>query len=325
MLAGGIALIAAGIVWAVAGAQTADASFVPSVREPAFPSRGRPQVFIDEAHFNVHTASGTYAPFAALLRRDGFWVRRNTAPLSSAALRDSFVDRFGSRVILVVANPLGWRGTLQQVLNAGGLERLARVPVGALSSEEVAEIEGWVRRGGSLLLVADHAPAGAAAAALSAAFGVEMTNWWAEDEAHHDPVSRNPGFVVFSRGEGLFGDHPIALGRSPAEQVQRVMTFTGQALRARTGTALLTLSSTAREYPFRRSREHEGRSAAGLAQAVALEYGAGRVVVLAEAAMITAQTSRLPDGSTLRFGMNRDGIDNRQFALNIMHWLAGII
>ena len=325
MLAGGIALIAAGIVWAVAGAQTADASFVPSVREPAFPSRGRPQVFIDEAHFNVHTASGTYAPFAALLRRDGFWVRRNTAPLSSSALRDSFVDRFGGRVILVIANALGWRGTLQQVLNAGGLERVVRMPGTALATEEVAEVEGWVRRGGSLLLVADHAPAGAAAAALSAAFGVEMTNWWAEDEAHHDTLTANPGFVVFTRDSGLASDHPIAEGRDPAEQVHVVMTFTGQALRAPAGTALLTLSGTARQYPFRRSREQEGRSAAGLAQAVALEHGAGRVVILGEAAMITAQATRLPDGALLRFGMNRDGIDNRQFTLNIMHWLVAIL
>jgi len=325
MLGGGIALIVLGMVWAVAGAQTADRSYVPSVSAPAFSGRDRPQVFIDEAHFNVHTASGTYAPFAALLRRDGFWVRRNTAPLSSAALRDSFVDRFGGRVILVVSNALGWRGTLQQILNAGGLERLVRVQGTALATEEVADIEGWVRRGGSLLLVADHAPAGAAASALSAAFGIEMTNWWAEDETHHDPASRNPGFVVFRRDAGMIGDHPIALGRSPAEQIQVVMTFTGQALHARTGTALLTLSSRAREYPYRRSRENEGRSAAGLAQAVAVEHGDGRVVVLAEAAMITAQTTRLPDGATLRFGMNREGTDNRQFALNVMHWLAGII
>jgi hypothetical protein len=322
MLGGGIALIVAGVVWAVAGAQSADASYVPSVREPAFTGRGRPQVFIDEAHFNVHTASGSYAPFAALLRRDGFWVRRNAASLSAAALVDT---RFGGRVILVVSNALGWRGTLQQVLNAGGLERLVRVQGDALATGEVAEVEAWVRRGGSLLLVADHAPAGAAASALSAAFGVEMTNWWAEDEAHHDPVSRNPGFLVFSRGEGLVGDHPIALGRSPAEQIHVVMTFTGQALRAPAGTALLTLSGSAREYPYRRSREHEGRSAAGLAQAAAVEHGEGRVVVLAEAAMITAQTTRLPDGGTLRFGINRDGIDNRQFALNLMHWLAGIL
>src|SRR5262245_36179420 len=89
MLGGGVALIVAGVVWAVAGAQTADGSYVPAVSAPAFSGRERPQVFIDEAHFNVHTASGTYAPFATLLRRDGFWVRRNTARLSSAALHDS--------------------------------------------------------------------------------------------------------------------------------------------------------------------------------------------------------------------------------------------
>ena len=179
-----------------------------------------------------------------------------------------------------------------------------------------------MRAGGSLLLVADHAPAGAAAAGLSAAFGVEMTNWWAEDERHHDPETSSPGFLVFTREAGLLDDHPIMLGRSPGEQVHRVMTFTGQALRPGAGAALLTLSSTAREYPFRQSREYEGRSAAGLAQAVALEHGAGRVVILGEAAMITAQTTRLPDGTLRRFGMNRDG--HRQSPVRAQrHALAG--
>ena len=41
--------------------------------------------------------------------------------------------------------------------------------------------------------------------------------------------------------------------------------------------------------------------------------------------MITAQTTRLPDGTLVRFGMNRNGTDNGQFALNLMHWLAGIL
>jgi hypothetical protein len=325
MFCGGVGLVAAGVVWAVAASQTADESYVPQVGSPAFTGRGRPQVVIDEAHYNLHTVSGTYAPFAALLRRDGFWVRRNSGQLSSVALHDSFASRFDAGVVLVVSNALGWRGMLQQALNAGGLERLVRVQGAAISAGEVAEVEAWVRAGGSLLLVADHAPAGAAAAGLSAAFGVEMTNWWAEDEHHHDSETSNPGFLVFTREAGLAVDHPIMLGRSPGEQVARVMTFTGQALRPGAGAALLTLSSTAREYPFRQSREYEGRSAAGLAQAVALEHGAGRVVILGEAAMITAQTTRLPDGTLRRFGMNRDGIDNRQFALNVMHWLAGIL
>ena len=41
--------------------------------------------------------------------------------------------------------------------------------------------------------------------------------------------------------------------------------------------------------------------------------------------MITAQTTRQADGTLVRFGMNRPGTDNRQFALNLMHWLVGAL
>jgi hypothetical protein len=249
-------------------------------------------------------------------------VRRSIVPLSGAALR---AER-GERRVLVIANPLGWRGALQTALARGPLERIMRLGPDAISSREAAEIDAWVRPGGSLLLAADHAPAGEAARTLAAVFGVGMTNWWAEDPHHHDRGTANPAFLLFSRDNGLLGTHPILAGRDENETVRRVVTFTGQALRPPPGAvSLLTLSATAREYPYRRSREHERRSAAGLSQAVAPQHAAGRVVVLGEAAMITAQTARLPDGSTSRFGMNRADVDNRQFALNILHWLTGIL
>ena len=60
------------------------------------------------------------------------------------------------------------------------------------------------------------------------------------------------------------------------------------------------------------------QSAAGWAQGVALGYGAGRVVVMGEAAELSAQLAGLEP-----MGMNVPGIDNRQMALNIMHWLSG--
>ncbi len=50
-----------------------------------------------------------------------------------------------------------------------------------------------------------------------------------------------------------------------------------------------------------------------------MEFGKGRVVVLGEAAMLTARLHRF-DGSPI--GMNTPGYDNRQFALNVMHWLT---
>lgn len=52
-------------------------------------------------------------------------------------------------------------------------------------------------------------------------------------------------------------------------------------------------------------------------------YGKGRVVVLGEAAMLTAQVFR-PPGLMIRLGMEYPGSDNRQLALNIMHGLSGL-
>ncbi|HMH43248.1 MAG TPA: hypothetical protein VK557_07190, partial [Pyrinomonadaceae bacterium] len=63
-------------------------------------------------------------------------------------------------------------------------------------------------------------------------------------------------------------------------------------------------------------------SAAGRAQGIAMSFGKGRVVVLGEAAMLSAQ---LAAANKMPFGMNRPGIDNRQIALNIMHWLSGLL
>jgi hypothetical protein len=62
-------------------------------------------------------------------------------------------------------------------------------------------------------------------------------------------------------------------------------------------------------------------SAAGRAQGLALEVGAGRVVVLGDAGMLRAQRER--NGNQV--GMNVPGYDNRQLALNIMHWLSRIL
>jgi hypothetical protein len=63
-------------------------------------------------------------------------------------------------------------------------------------------------------------------------------------------------------------------------------------------------------------------SAAGRAQALAFKFGKGRVVVQGEAAMLSAQISG-PEKS--KMGMNVPGNDNRQYALNVMHWLSGLL
>jgi hypothetical protein len=84
--------------------------------------------------------------------------------------------------------------------------------------------------------------------------------------------------------------------------------------------AILILSNTATD---KASRDAETSvSAAGRAQAVALKFGKGRVVVQGEAAMLSAQ---IAGPNKEKMGMNAPGIDNRQYAINVMHWLSGVL
>jgi len=61
--------------------------------------------------------------------------------------------------------------------------------------------------------------------------------------------------------------------------------------------------------------------ATGYSQGLAFELGKGRVVVLGEAGMLSAQLDR--EGRP--FGMNVAGNENRQFVLNTMHWLSRLL
>ncbi len=78
--------------------------------------------------------------------------------------------------------------------------------------------------------------------------------------------------------------------------------------------------TSAEDFPAR-----QGVSAAHRAQAVALSFGRGRVVILGEAAMISAQLIQTPSQGTFLIGINYPRLDNRQFALNLMHWLSGLL
>lgn len=295
--------------------QVGDPDFDAGVHLPAYPTH-HPKVFFDEGHFNVHKTGGRYKPFVDLIRNDGYEV----APISKRLDAESLAGAD----ILVIANALGFRGSLQQVANLLGLEGKLHLSGSAFSAEECDAVRDWVRQGGALLLIADHAPAGEAAGELSRRFGVEMTYWYAEDGENHE-ADTNWGFLIFTEENGLLTDHPIKRGRNEEERVRRVITFTGQSLKPPAGGAsILKTSKTAREYPKRRSADWGFRPAPDLAQCVALEFGRGRVVILGEAAAMTAQKSCIGN-RTFHFGMTWPGYDNRQFALNIMHWLSRLI
>src|SRR5262245_34854901 len=71
---------------ALGAQQVVDPDFHPTVERPAYPANG-PAVAIDEAHSNFHTAGGQYAPFAALLRTDGYLVIASTHAFDAESLK----------------------------------------------------------------------------------------------------------------------------------------------------------------------------------------------------------------------------------------------
>ena len=110
-------------------------------------------------------------------------------------------------------------------------------------------------------------------------------------------------------------------GRSETERVNRLIVFGGQTLKGPNGSeALLRVPAPLLD----KKTAEQPKTEAGLAgaQAIAFRLGKGRVVMLGDAAMLSAQV-RGADNKP--FGMNLPDIDNRQLALNIMHWLSGLL
>ncbi|HEU4508333.1 MAG TPA: hypothetical protein VFR78_08865 [Pyrinomonadaceae bacterium] len=283
----------------VAAQQHADPEFNTSVENPAYKKDG-PRVMFDEAHHNFHTIDGRYKPFFDLLMNDGYRVVRNRQPFGKTML--------GSFKVLVIANALGAEEDDDEGADTS-----------AFTEEEIQAVHDWVKGGGALLLIADHAPFGGAAAALASKFGVESSKGYTFDQKNS--VDGTPSHLIFSRENKLLGTHPIMEGRAESERINIVRSFTGQSFKGpEDSTPILKLSDTATDAPNANAQNHV--SAAGRAQAVALKFGKGRVVVQGEAAMLSAQIA----GAERRpMGMNVPGYDNKQYVLNLMRWLSGLL
>src|SRR5262245_47044403 len=158
--------------------QVADSDFDAKAPRPAYTAT-HPIAVIDAAHKNFHTAEGNYKPFASLITSDGYQVSSNQEKFQAGMLKG--VD------ILVIANALGAGIFLPDASKA------------AFTEAECDAVRDWVRDGGSLLFIADHAPIGEANEILSRRFGVDMSKVHTQDKAHPDPTNPdNPGWIVYS-------------------------------------------------------------------------------------------------------------------------------
>jgi hypothetical protein len=281
------------------------ADWQPTVATPQFAPGSGPRVLVDAAHGNFHTINGRFAPFAALLRADGYRVGSADQPITAAVLATADV--------FVIANAVKGGETSEWVLPTAP----------AFEPEEVAALAAWVHDGGSLLLIADHMPFPESAANIADAFGIVFLNGYAKKSANEG------GTLIFTRAGGL-ADHAIVRGRNAGEEIAAVKGFTGQAFRAVVPIAPLMRMPPDWGVFFPRvagefSSETPAESARGLLQGAVLRHGQGRVAVFGEAAMFSAQTAVNGD-KVIRMGMNDpDAGQNPQFVLNVLHWLSGLL
>lgn len=211
----------------------------PLVGKPAVRARVAPRqpvIVFDEGHFNFHTTRGSYSQFAELLRKDGYTILASPEPLDRKALEQA-------RVLVIVNALSAQRNSAERETLPWRSTREAAMP--AFTSNECDAIERCVRKGAGLLLIVDHPPYPAAARNLARRFGVEVRN-----ASTHDPTPGNhaqtPSTLVFTRSNGLLGDHAITRGRDPSEHINAITTFTGSSLTGPPGsTAFLKLSEAA--------------------------------------------------------------------------------
>lgn len=267
--------------------QSSDPEYRPAIAAVTVEGE-RPTITIDHAHANFHRIDARYAPFAQLARHGGYRVEASEAGFSAGSLAKTD--------ILIIANA-------------------AEPP----TPIEIEALLGWVAAGGSLLLIADHAPFGGPAKPIAERFGIAMGDGYVV-AGRRDEAS---GIIDF-RGP-LLGEHPI-LPRDGGRGVSQVRSFLGQSLTVPQGASvLLQLPESVTELPDRagiaayRQGRARGRDAGGQAQALALEHGRGRVVVSGEAAMFTSQVARQGD-TAFRLGVGQ--VDNEAYALNVLDWLA---
>lgn len=284
-----IGLLCCGVAF---GQQVADTAYQYQKGQPRYELGRGSVVQVDAAHNNFHTIEGRYAPFAKVLRQDGYQVISNEAVIEASGLK-------GCK-IFVISNPL----------DSSNIGRWRLPNPSAFTRAEINVLHDWVKSGGRLLLIADHMPFAGAAADLAKSFGFEYRNCFAMD-------NRKRSMERFYKGNKTLLDNDITQG------VDTIVTFTGSAFLIPKGAkGILVLKNytlLSPEVAWQFEENTPSLDGSGYFQGAYMPYGKGKIVVMGEAAMFSAQLSgptRAP------IGMNSpDARENARLLLNIMHWL----
>lgn len=282
-----------------------DTEFNSEVEEPAYEKEKGPKILLDGAHHNFFIQWDFIIPFTELAQNDGYQTI-----VDSLEFTPEYLKRFDI-VMIITALPFDFT-TQNEVTNES-----------TFSIKEINSLYDWVNSGGSLLVFSEHAPFDQAINPLLKQFGIESSIGRTIDSTNYNKKIGNTGWIEFSdQNGGLKNKHPILNGSNKDEKITKLMTFGGSALTGKGYTNLLELSETSENIIHSTG---VGPSGKGNSQGLAGKTGKGRVVALGDSNGFTAMIFNEDDGSTQPAGMNLEEYDWKQFVLNTLHWLTGVL
>ena len=279
-----------------------DPAFDPAVQNPAYAESKGPRILLDGAHHNFFIQWDFIEPFASLARADGYQPVVGKETFTQEYLADFDI------VVIITALPFDFTTKTEVTTES------------TFTDAEMSALHDWVDGGGSLLVFSEHAPLDQAINPLLQRFGMSSSVGYVVDSEHADKSFAKPGWIVFSRENGLLNtEHPIIQGRNKGEAISRVVTFGGSSLSGEGYTNLFRLSATAK------NEMHPtgvGPIGMGNSQALAGNFGDGKIVAFGDSNGFTAMVFTGEDGSTTAAGMNTEHYEWKQLVLNVLHWLS---
>lgn len=270
---------------------------------PAFASQQGPRLLIHRA-VSPYVQRGSFEPFKILAESDGFQVAYLNEPVTSANLAGT--DLF------IIANAYTRNYKNYSTLEAPSV----------YTDDEIAMLVEWVKKGGSMLILADHSPFAGGTIQLANAFGFTyMTGIAISKNSLSERINSH---IDFTKENKLLAEHPITDGSSGRKPISHFYAFEGQAIIPPSqATSILTIPSYFEtllgfdpEVDFYSSPRLDS---GGLSQGATLEFGNGRLMIMGETGGFTAQ---IIDGIAGTGFEEPVADENKEFVLAALRWLV---
>ena len=280
-----------------------DSPFNASISNPKYKKQKGPNILIDAGHHNFIVEMGLIKPFMELSTNDGYRPKIDSGVFTPAYLADY------QMLLITPALPFKF-----------GSKREVTTEI-TFTPDELSALKDWVTKGGSLIMLSEHAPIDKSMTPLLNTFGIQSSIGAVVDSVNYDTTIKLPNaetMLLFNNSNGLLNNyHPITKGNNSNELVKNIETYTGCALTGNGYTNIFKLSPTAKIRKWSGSQPSGG----GDSQCLAGIFGKGKVVALGDCNGFTAMYVS-SGGKKFSAGMQVEEYDWRQFVLNSLHWLS---